>query len=222
MINKEKKAVIFGTASFAEVAKFYLDNDSCYDVVAFTSTADDRLETFNGLPVVDFRNVQDTYPPENHEMFIAVGQKNLGKIREQFYKEAKDKGYRLLSYLSSDSKCWTDKIGDNCFIFEDNTIQPFVEIGNNVVLWSGNHIGHHSVIEDNCFICSHVVVSGHCRICRNTFIGVNATLRDSIIIESENIIGAGTLILKSTKQNEVYIGNKSRAIEKKSDKIKRL
>ena len=52
--------------------------------------------------------------------------------------------------------------GDNCFILEDNTVQPFVTIGNNVTLWSGNHIGHDSVIEDDCFISSHVVVSGTC------------------------------------------------------------
>ena len=51
--------------------------------------------------------------------------------------------------------------GDNCFILEDNTVQPFVRIGSNVTLWSGNHIGHDSTIGDHCFISSHVVVSGH-------------------------------------------------------------
>ena len=54
-------------------------------------------------------------------------------------------------------------MGDNCFIFEDNTVQPFVTLGNNLVLWSGNHIGHHSTLRDHCFISSHVVISGFCR-----------------------------------------------------------
>ena len=89
-------------------------------------------------------------------MFIAIGYKNMNKIREKFYNEAKSKGYTLLNYLSSKANIFTDKIGDNCFICEDNTIQPYVKIGKNVILWSGNHIGHHSVIEDHIWICSHV------------------------------------------------------------------
>ena len=48
-------------------------------------------------------------------------------------------------------------IGENTFIFEANVVQPGVTVGDNVVLWSGNHIGHDSVIEDHCFIASHAV-----------------------------------------------------------------
>ena len=29
------------------------------------------------------------------------------------------------------------------------------------MLWSGNHIGHHTTIDDHCFITSHVVISGN-------------------------------------------------------------
>ena len=81
--------------------------------------------------------------------------------------------------------------GDNCFILEDNTVQPFVTIGNNVTLWSGNHIGHDSVIEDHCFLTSHVVVSGNVRVRPYCFIGVNATLRNSIKIAPATLVGAG-------------------------------
>jgi len=39
------------------------------------------------------------------------------------YDEAKRKGYTLVSYISSKCNHWGDTlIGDNCFIFEDNTI----------------------------------------------------------------------------------------------------
>ena len=73
--------------------------------------------------------------------------------------KGKKKGYDFYSYVSPKATVLTNKIGENCFILEDNTIQPFVEIGNNCVLWSGNHIGHHGKIDDHVFITSHCVVS---------------------------------------------------------------
>lgn len=199
------KAVIFGTGSFAQVARFLLDRDSDYEVVAFTATSTIEGETYDGLPFVPFSNVQVEFPPETHHMFIAVGYAEMNKVRERFCLEAKAKGYTLLSYLSSRATHWGDvKIGENVFIFENNTLQPFVEIGDDCVLWSGNHIGHHTRIGPHCFITSQVVISGHVTVGSHCFVGVNATVRDAISIGSENLIGMGALILKDTQPQEVY------------------
>jgi UDP-3-O-[3-hydroxymyristoyl] glucosamine N-acyltransferase len=102
------------------------------------------------------------------------------------------------------------------------TIQPFVTIGNNVTLWSGNHIGHHSRIGDNCFLTSHVVVSGGVEIGNNCFLGVNATIRDHIKIASHCVVGANTLILKDTQEKGVYIGNPAELSKVPSDRLKKL
>lgn len=214
---KTKKAVIFGTSGQAEVFNFLLTYDSPYEIVAFTcSKAHIDKTTIFEKPLVAFEEIEIIYPPSEFEMYISIGYGNNNKIRERFYNEAKEKGYHLLTYISSKCTNYAKSIGDNCFILEDNTIQPFVTIGNNVILWSGNHIGHHSTIEDHCFISSHVVISGHCRIGRNTFIGVNSTFRDGITVGKENTIGAGCLIVKNTEEGKIYIGtNKAVIYEKK-------
>jgi sugar O-acyltransferase (sialic acid O-acetyltransferase NeuD family) len=218
---KTKKAIIFGTGSIAELAHFYLTNDSEYEVVAFTADKQYIEEDgFIDLPLVPFEDVETIYDPGNYEMFIALSYASLNKIRENKYNESKNKGYVLLSYISSKATNFSQSIGDNCFILEDNTIQPFVEIKNNVTLWSGNHLGHHSIIESHNFIASHVVISGHCNIKSNSFIGVNATIRDGITIENENIIGAGSLILKNTKEKEVYAAKKTDIFPRSSDRMK--
>ena len=72
------------------------------------------------------------------------------------------------------------------------------------MLWSGNHIGHHSRIGDHCFLASHIVVSGGVAIGNHCFIGVNATLRDGISVADRCLIGAGATVLKDTKPDEVY------------------
>jgi acetyltransferase-like isoleucine patch superfamily enzyme len=94
-----------------------------------------------------------------------------------------------------------------------------VEIGNNVTLWSGSHIGHDSVIEDHCFIAPCVVISGHVHIHKYCFIGVNATLRNSITIAPETLIGAGAVITKDTVEKGVYVPQRAQLLKKKSDKI---
>jgi UDP-3-O-[3-hydroxymyristoyl] glucosamine N-acyltransferase len=116
--------------------------------------------------------------------------------------------------VSSRAFVWRNvEIGEHAFIFEDNTIQPFVKLGANVVLWSGNHIGHHSVVRDNVFISSHVVVSGFCDIGENCFLGVNATLANNVTIARDNLIGAGATILKSTSEDRVYGAQNTRPRE---------
>lgn len=215
------KVVIFGTGSFAEVVHFYLTNDSEHDVVAFTVHESQlKQKEFLGLPVIAFEQLARDYPPGDFKMYVAVGYRKLNRIRAAVYDEAKSKGYELVSYLSSKCSYWgKPEIGDNCFIFEDNTIQPFVKIGNDVVLWSGNHIGHHSSIGDHCFISSHVIISGHVKVGAYCFMGVNATTRDNIAIGESCLIGAGALIMKSTRDKEVYIARRTYPDERTSDQI---
>ncbi|TDX58919.1 acetyltransferase [Orenia marismortui] len=199
------KVIIFGVGQIAELAHFYLENDSDHEVVAFTVDKEYMIkDEFHDLPVVEYEKVTEEYPPEKYSMFIPISYKKVNKIRAKKYKESKNKGYDFITYISSEARCYSDEIGENSFIMEDNVIQPFTRIGDNCILWSGNHIGHHTIIEDNCFLASHVVVSGSVRIGEYSFIGVNATIRDNIKIGKENVIGASSLILSDTEDKAVF------------------
>jgi len=216
------KIVIFGTGDIARLAHFYFTRDSGDQVVGFTVDAAYCTSSENlGLPLVPFEKVVGSFPPSEHQMFVAVSYARMNRLRAEKYAEAKGLGYQLASYVSSRCSYLSQfQAGDNCFILEDNTIQPYVRIGCNVTLWSGNHIGHDSVIEDHCFISSHVVVSGHCRIGAYTFIGVNATLRNSINIAPHSLIGAGALIMSSTQEKGVYVAQRTSRFSQDSDAIK--
>ena len=215
----EKKAVIFGTGSIAEVVAFYLNHDSDYEVVAFTASNAGVSESF-GRPLVPFQDVENNFPPSSHEMFVAVGYHRLNKLRQQFCEEARAKNYRLLSYVCSKATHWGDTImGDNVFIFEDNTIQPFVAIGSGTILWSGNHIGHHSKIGKYCFLTSHVVVSGLCSIGDRCFLGVNSTISEDTAIGDDVIVGPGALVQKPAGAGEAYIAKRTEKFPKDSSRF---
>jgi sugar O-acyltransferase (sialic acid O-acetyltransferase NeuD family) len=193
-----QQIVIFGVGEIGELANFYFTHDSDLEVAGFT--VDEtylRQEHFWGRPVVAFEKITQAFPPERFGFFVAVSYTKLNAVRAEKVAAARAKGYRLVSYLSSRATVFPGfELKENCFILEDNTIQPFARVGTNVTLWSGNHIGHHSTIEDDVFIASHVVVSGGVRIGQGSFVGVNVTLRDHVTVGQKCILGAGALVLE--------------------------
>jgi sugar O-acyltransferase (sialic acid O-acetyltransferase NeuD family) len=216
-----KNLVIFGTGDIAQLADYYFTNDSDYTVKGFAVDAEFlSSDRFNNSPLVAFEQITDSFSPETHELFIALSYSEINQLRARKFLEAKDKGYKIASYISSKATVFDNvEIGENCFILENNVVQPYVRIGDNVTLWSGNHIGHHSSIDDHCFLASHIVVSGGVEMGKYVFIGVNATLRDHIKIGDSSVIGAGALIMSDTPPTGVFVAKGTKAAAITSDKL---
>ena len=148
---------------------------------------------------------KNEYDVKTNFIFIALSYSELNEIRKKKYLEAKNKGFKIASYVSSHA---TILIANN--------------IGDNVTLWSGNHIGHHSVIGDHSFISSHVVISGGVKIGNQCFLGVNSTIRDHISIGSKSIIGAGALVLENLASNTLLKGIDQKISKVVNSSIKKL
>ena len=151
-----RKVVIFGTGNFAEIIYIYLKQSSEFEVVAFTvnewALKDNKV--FCSLPVVAFETVENIYPCAKFDMFIAIGYTNMNKKRAKVFDEAKTKGYKLISYVHPTTSISEEfHMGENCFIFEKNVIQPFVTLGNDIIIWTGNVISHHTTIKESLFYC---------------------------------------------------------------------
>lgn len=219
-----KQLIIFGTAEIAELAYYYFSHDTEYQVVAFTVDDDYVIgEQFLNLPVVPFSQIAKRYPPLQYEMHVALSYSRLNQLRQEKYEQAKIKGYTLASYVCSKSVTWPDlTIGENCFILENQTIQPTVQIGNNVMIWSGNHIGHGSVIDDHTYIASHVVISGHCHIGKRCFFGVNATVRDFCTIGDDCFITMDASITRNICDGSVVLGSPCTILESSDPKAQAI
>lgn len=210
---KNKKLIIIGSGETAEVAYEYFTHDSDFEVVAFAVNKEyKKTDSFCGLPVVEFEEIEQKYNPQDFYAFVAISSGHLNRDRSKIYHAAKTKNYRIASYVSSKAFVWHNvQIGENCFILENNVIQTNVKIGNNVTLWSGNHIGHRTIIQDNCFIASHVVISGFCEVGENTFMGVNSCVADQVKIAKDNFIAMAAVINKNTEENKIYKGHPAEA-----------
>ena len=227
-----KNLIIFGTSEIAELAYFYFTNDSDYKVVAFT--VDDEFvdnDMLLGLPVIAFSEISYKFPSDENDMHVALSYTRLNQLRQEKYEQAKGSGYKLASYICSKSVAWSDlEIGDNCFILENQTIQPTVTIGNNVMLWSGNHIGHGTVVRDHVYVSSHVVIAGHCDIGKRCFLGVNSTIKDFTKVGDDCFITMDASVINDLNEGSVVLGTsgdvfepndkRARMIKKKYFKLK--
>jgi sugar O-acyltransferase (sialic acid O-acetyltransferase NeuD family) len=217
------KVIIFGTTLTAELAHFYLTEDSNHEIVAFTVEQEYLKETtYKNLPVVAWETLEQQYPAKEFMLFAPITERQMNQVRQRIYEQGKARGYSFISYISTKATVFSNvAIGENCFILEDNTIQPFVKIGNNTVLWSGNHIGHHGTIGDHVFFTSHVVLSGRCIVGNNCFIGVNATIRDGCTLGEGTLVAMGANITKTkTEDWSIWKGNPAEAARISSKDIK--
>lgn len=207
-MEKKRKLVLIGDSAFAEIAYEYFQHDSDYEVVAFSVEQQFlKRDSLFQLPVVAFEELETLYPPREHSFFAANVYTQGNQLRTRLYQAAKGRGYRPASYISPHAFVWRNcKIGEHCFIFENNVVQPFVTIGDNVILWSGNHIGHHSSIGDHCFVSSHVVVSGFCHVGQSCFMGVNSTVSNNTNIGANCVVGASALVLSDVDDNQTVVG----------------
>jgi sugar O-acyltransferase (sialic acid O-acetyltransferase NeuD family) len=216
--------VVFGIGQWAELADFYFRHDSPYEVAAFTVDRDYLDgDTFQGRPVVAWDEVERAYPPTSVSLFVPISFKRMNHIRAEKVKEAKARGYELVSYVSSKATTFPDfSCGENCFILENNAIQPRVKIGRNVVMWTGNYVGHHTVIEDHVMIAAHVAIAGACHIGEYSFLGVNSTIRDETVIGRETVVGAGAVILSDTAPFSVHKVDGTQPTDFQSHQIRTL
>ena len=205
---EKSKVVIYGIGKLAEYMSYIISQDSVHKVSAFCIEADLKIENvqnLGGLPIVDFENLEQNFPPDEYQLCIAIGN---NWVRERIFKISKRKSYSFISYLSSKATLWENlKSGENVFIGEGSIVQPFVSIGDNTIVL-GAKIGHHSIIGNNVLL-SGCYLAGNVKIEDNSFLGLNSTVKQNIIISRNNIIGMGSNITKNTNDGEVYSNEKT-------------
>jgi len=213
---------MFGTGKIAECASYYFERDGEYQIVAFCC---DRSfldgSTFAGRPVVAFEDIDHLFPPEEYELFIALGYHQVNQLRRKKFLEGLAKGYALASY-SSPQVQGDFTIGANSLVLDNVSIQPKAQIGNNVFIWGGAMIGHHAVVQDHCWVTGSANIGGLTSIGESTFLGLNSTIGQSVTIGERCLLGANTLVTKCLAEDSVVVVPDTEVHRLKVDQFLRL
>ena len=214
--------VLFGSGQVAQVAKFYLDTYSQYRVVGFTvDAAYKSADTFCGLPVVAWEELESHFPPSAVQLLGPLSYQKLNDFRRDRHLEGKARGYSFATFVHPSTHNHA-KLGENCFVLENCTLQPFVEIGDGVIIWSATHIGHHCVIGDFCFLSSHVGLGGNVHIGAGSFLGGKVGVETGIRVGTACFLGSASVIKSHVPDESVVPGPQDKPAAYKSSRIKRL
>ena len=215
--------VIFGAGQIAEVAKVYIDAHSSDRIVAFTvDAAFKKSETFHGLPLMAWEDLEKKFPPGSVKLLGPLSYQNLNELRRDRHLEGKRRGYEFASFIHPASHVYTEDIGENCFILEANVIQPFVHIGAGLMMWSGNHIGHHAQIGDYCFISTHVGLGSGVRLGERCFLAGKVGIDSGVEIGAGCFLGGGAVVKKKLPPDSVVPGPEDAVAAYPSSRLKRL
>ncbi len=213
-----KSLVIFGTGQMSDLVSGYFANDSMYEVVAYC--ADDlasQSRFFQEKEVVPFDSLRSHFPPAEVDVFIAISYHSRNQIRKDKFEQAVDSGYQMASYVSSKASVIDPAaIGQNCLVLENSCLQQGVVLGNNVTLWTGVQVGHHSMIGDHVFIGAGAVLMGCNSVGESSHIGANVTVKDHVGIARGNVIEPSCYIERSTSDDEDYFAFPARVAEEKA------
>ena len=140
-------------------------------------------------------------------MFVAMSYARMNRFAHGEVRRHAGRGLHGLSATSARAArtCPTSLRGTTASSWRTTRFSHSSRIGNNVTLWSGNHIGHDQRHRGS--LLHHIARRGVGKRPNRSaaFIGVNATLRNSITIAPDTLIGAGAAIMKDTQPGEVYL-----------------
>ncbi|MER9581449.1 acetyltransferase [Mesorhizobium sp. M0276] len=196
--------VIFGAGQLAEVAKAYLDRFGDDRVIGFTVDEAFLTQTeFKGLPVVAWERLEERFPPAIVKLLGPLSYQNLNEFRRDRHREGKARGYSFARFIHPSTHNMADTVGENCFILENCTLQPFVRLGEGTIMWSGSHVGHHTIIEDFCFVSSLVGLASGVRIGTCSFIGGQVGIDNGVTIGTSSYIETRCMIRRDVPPDSV-------------------
>jgi acetyltransferase-like isoleucine patch superfamily enzyme len=169
---------------------------------------------------VPYDEVVRRFPPADYQMFVPLGFQQMNAVRAARFHDARNKGYRLISYVNTRHYSLEGvPVGDNCFILDGQSFNLDVTIGDNVTIWSANHIGDRTSVGSHVWISSHVTLAGDVVVGDYSFLGVNSCVSNGVTIAPRTFVGANVLISQNTAEGGVYVAPPPKHLAMPSDRF---
>jgi acetyltransferase-like isoleucine patch superfamily enzyme len=206
--------VIFGAGQFAEFMSVYIRQETQDNIVGYTVDRDYcTTSTFNGLPLVAWEDLEAHYPPNKVQVLGPISYRQANRFRRDRFIEGKKRGYSFYTFIHPSCHIYTQDIGENVIMLEGNIVQPFATIGDNCMLGSNNHIGHHSTLKAHGFLCGRVSIAGNTMIEEGVFWATRTTAIDNITIGAWSLITVGAIATDNIPENSILIREKNKILK---------
>jgi len=214
--------VIWGAGDQGELVKFIFD---CYPDVRVRAFLVEDLDQAGsdllGVPILQAnRETLDSLRREGVTHGIASMGNNL--LRQQRSEQLESLGFKIANAIHPSAYIPPDlQLGTGVFVDSMSNFSIGSAVGNNVLISITVTIGHHVVIEDNCWISAGAVI------CARSHLGKNVHIGPGVITVPKNYgylnigdgahIGAGALVLEDIPPNAVAVGSPAKVIRYVTD-----
>ena len=167
--------------------------------------------------------MEKTFDPNRVSLIVSGGFNDMNELRRQRSFQAKEKGYRLDTYVHPSVRRNDGvTIGENCIILDFTSIHAGSRIGDGTFIASNVNIGHDCDIGPYNYVTSGTSIAGGCKTGTGCFFGVNASLAHGITLGDRTFLGAQTMLNHNTKDDEVYVAEPGQLFRLKSQAFLRF
>lgn len=199
--------VIFGTTEFSEYIYYTMKAENVDNVIAFTMTRDYiKFDTYCDLPVWPFEEL-DRIINEPFEILLTVSYRSMNIGREKIYKDCKERGYKVYTFISTRAVCDSNAIGEGCIVMPMVYIPPLTNIGVCNVINVAAIFGHTSTVGNYNWFSGNCVFGGNVTIEDYCFFGMNSLIKNGLNVASKTMLAAYSYLNEDSKENKFYSGN---------------
>ena len=209
----ENNLYIIGAGGFAREIYDYLSKTEYeyenYKLIGFLDDNVTQLDSFNTEHSIVGALFNNNIP-EGSTLIMGIANPNL---KEKIYNFYNHLGIKFITYIHHSAVIGSYvEVADGCVICPNATLTTNIKIGLCTTINAHSSIGHDACVGDFSTLSGHCDITGGVIVGNRVLFGSHVTVIPSKIIESDSIVGAGSVVIKKVKSGSTVFGNPAKKI----------
>lgn len=203
-----KRIIIAGANSVCEQLIYYISEDGEDRVVGAFDDFEEAGSTKFGVKILgSLSAITESYRQGAFDQaLIAIGYRHLG-LRESLFNSLRENQIPLGRYIHPTTYLARNAtVGAGSIILLRCTIAMSAVVAENVFVGSQSVISHSASLGAHSYLSPAVKVAGNAHTGKRCFLGINATLIDSIQLGDNVTVAAGAVVIHNAPANVLLAG----------------
>lgn len=198
-----EKVIILGASGHAKSVIDIIMQNNEYEVYGLIASQEEL--GFWKIPVIgQDSDLQKLYNEGIRYAFVAIGN---NEVRKKLANKLKDIGYQLINIFSKYAIISPYAILETgIVVMPGAVINAEARIGEGCIINTNASIDHDTIIGEYSHIAPGCAISGSTKIGRGCFLGTGTNVIDSIVIEDEVTVGAGSVVIRNISKGAKVVG----------------
>lgn len=150
-------------------------------------------------------------PDESAEHFCTIGE---NAVRERLQEKYTNKGLSFTNIIHPTAFVEkTVKLGNGIFIGAMSYVNGLTRIGDGAIINNHVNIDHDCVIGNYAHLAPGTCLTGNVLVGPRSFLGCGCRVIPETIIESDAVVGAGSLVIRNVKSGQTVYGHPAKPAE---------